>query len=200
MANRSRRRIAVALAIAMLAVPAQAQRASESFTFLKAVKDGDGDKVTSLLATPGTAVINAKEASNGEGALHLVVRERNLTWLSFLLSKGARPDLQNNRGATPLSLAAQLGWAEGAELLLRRRASVDMTNAQGETPLILAVHNRDSAMVRLLLGRGANPKRTDSVAGYSALDYAKQDQRSAAILKLLEAPVAPAKKVAGPGL
>jgi ankyrin repeat protein len=75
---------------------------------------------------------------------------------------------------------------EGAESLLGRSASVDLANSRGETPLIIAVHNRDIAMVRLLLGKGANPKRTDSIAGYSALDYAKQDSRSAAILKLLE--------------
>jgi ankyrin repeat protein len=56
-------------------------------------------------------------------------------------------------------------------------------------------------MVRLLLARGANPKRTDNVAGYSALDYAKQDRRSAAVLKLLEAPPAkPAREIAGPKL
>ena len=53
-------------------------------------------------------------------------------------------------------------------------------------------------MVRLLLARRADPKRTDNVAGMSALDYAKQDPRAGAVLKLLEAKVAPAKPVSGP--
>jgi hypothetical protein len=54
------------------------------------------------------------------------------------------------------------------------------------------------SMVRALLDKGANPKRTDSVAGYSAIDYARRDSRSAAILKLLETPRGPAKPVYGP--
>jgi hypothetical protein len=41
-------------------------------------------------------------------------------------------------------------------------------------------------MVRLLLSHGADPKRTDHAAGYSALDYARQDNRAAPILRLLE--------------
>jgi len=60
------------------------------------------------------------------------------------------------------------------------------------------VHKRDLAMVRVLLARGANPKRTDSAAGYSAIDYARQDPRAAPILRLLEQPATPTRAVAGP--
>jgi uncharacterized protein len=182
-----------------LAVPASAQQAfSDSFTFLKAVRERDGAKVTDLISEPGTVVINTRDRSNGEGALHIVVRGRDLNWLAFLLGKGARPDLQSNRGDTPLTLAAQIGWLEGVEQLLARRASVDLPNGRGETALILAAQRRDLPLVRLLLSRRADPKRTDNVAGMSALDYAKQDPRAGAVLKLLEAKVAPAKPVAGP--
>jgi ankyrin repeat protein len=117
-----------------------------------------------------------------------------------MLGKGARPDLQNKEGMTPLAIAAQIGWIEGAELLLRRKAKVDLANSRGETPLILAVQRRDLEMVRLLVDKGADPKRQDSVAGYSALDYARRDGRSQAILKLLETPAKPARAVAGPSL
>ena len=192
--------LAGAIAISVAAAPAPAQQFSDGFTFLKAVKDRDGEKVQSLLAEPGTVVINAKGRGDGDAALHIIVRERDLTWLSFLMGKGAKLDIQNAEGNSPLALAAQLGWLDGAQLLLSRRASVDLANERGETPLILAVQKRDLPMVRLLLSKGADAKRTDSVAGYSALDYAKQDRRAAAILKLLEEPAAPAKEVAGPTL
>lgn len=191
--------VVAAILIALGSTSAPAQQFSDSYTFLKAVKDRDGEKVQSLLSEPGSVVINAKGRGDGDTALHIVVRERDLTWLRFLTGKGARPDIQNGEGNTPLGLAAQLGWAEGAEHLLSRRAGVDIANARGETPLILAVQRRDLPMVRLLLGKGANPNRTDSVAGYSAIDYAKQDRRAAPILKLLEAPpAAPAREIAGP--
>jgi hypothetical protein len=53
-------------------------------------------------------------------------------------------------------------------------------------------------MVRLLLSAGADPKRSDSAAGYSALDYARQDARSAPIARLLEAQRTPGRQVTGP--
>lgn len=192
-------RILAASMILATAVPASGQQQfSDSFTFLKAVRDRDGNKVTDLVSQPGSVVINTRDRGSGEGALHIVVRGRDLSWLAFLLSKGARPDIQTNRGDTPLTLAAQIGWFEGAEQLLARRASVDLPNGRGETALMLATQRRDVPLVRLLLGRGADPKRTDNVAGMSAIDYAKQDPRAAAVLKMLEAKATPARPVAGP--
>jgi ankyrin repeat protein len=183
----------------MLAMPAPAQRYSDSFSFLEAVKKGDGAKVTALISEPGSTVVNAREPKSGDGALHIVARDRNYEWLSFLLGKGAKPDLENAQGNTPLAIAAQLGWVEGAQLLISRGIDVNKANNAGETPLILAVHKRDLPMVRLLLGAGADPKRADSVAGYSALDYARQDARSAAIVKLLEeGPSKTKREVSGP--
>jgi ankyrin repeat protein len=184
--------------ILILAAPASGQQNfSDSYSFLKAVKERDGAKVTDLVSTPGSVVINTRDRGSGEGALHIVVRGRDLNWLAFLLGKGARPDLQSNRGETGLTLAAQIGWLEGAEELLARRASVDLPNSRGETALILATQRRDLPMVRMLLSRRADPKRTDNVAGMSALDYARQDPRAGTVLKLLEAK-STAKPVAGP--
>jgi ankyrin repeat protein len=196
--NKFGRALAASMVL-MLAVPAPAQMTfSDSFTFLKAVRDRDGDKVTGLVAQPGSVVINTRDRSTGEGALHIVVRGRDLNWLAFLLGKGARPDIQTNRGDTPLTLAAQIGWLEGVEQLLSKRASVDLANGRGETALILATQRRDLPLVRLLLSRRADPNKTDNVAGMSALDYAKQDPRAGAVLKLLEAKAAPARPAAGP--
>jgi hypothetical protein len=42
-------------------------------------------------------------------------------------------------------------------------------------------------IVRSLLNAGADPDKTDSVAGYSARDYAKRDSRTPQLLKLIEA-------------
>jgi ankyrin repeat protein len=117
-----------------------------------------------------------------------------------MLGKRANPNIQNRAGETPLSLAAQIGWTEGAELILAHGANVDLANSRGETPLIMAVHIRDMAMVRLLLANGANPAKTDHTAGMSALDYARQDNRAQPILRLLESVQTPARAAAGPKL
>ena len=194
-------RLAAAGFFALAAMPAGAQQLSNSTAFLNAVKEQDGNKVTELSAVPGfNIVVNAKDASTGDNALHIITRERDLTWLSFLIGKGARVNQQNDAGETPLATAAHLGWVEGAELLLRQGASVNLANDKGETPLILAVQRRDVPMVRLLLARGADPKHTDSIAGYSALDYARRDGRAEAIVKMLETPAKPVREAAGPKL
>jgi ankyrin repeat protein len=188
------RRILIALGVAgSLAVPLAAQGHSDAFTFLKAVRERDGGTVQALADNPASNAINARDPKTGEGALHILVRERNLEWLAFLLSRGARPDLQDNDGGTALGMAAQLGWIDGATQLLARGARVDLPNNRGETPLILVVQSRQLsqadrlAMVELLIDQGADPRRQDSFAGYSALDYARQESRSPEIVRALEA-------------
>jgi ankyrin repeat protein len=177
---------AAALALAVVApAPAPAQNYSEGYLFLKAVRDKDPDKVNQLVASSANVVLNIRDQADGEAALHYVTRDRELVWLNFLLGKGARADIQNNKGETPLSLAAQIGWLEGAQLLLQRGASVDLGNQRGETPLMMAVQRRDLAMVQLLVAHGANPNKSDRVSGYSALDSAKRDPRAGAIVRAM---------------
>ena len=183
----SRIRVLAAALLVIVATPIAAQMGfSPGFAFLKAVRERDANTATTL-TQPGSAVINSRDASSGDGALHILVRGRDQAWLGFMLSRGARPDLQNNQGATALLLAAQIGWREGAELLLSARANPNVANNSGETPLIYAVRRFDAPMVRLLMSRGADPNQTDSLSGYSALDYARQDRRGQPLIPVLEA-------------
>jgi uncharacterized protein len=168
---------------------------SESYNFLKAVRERDGNKATELVSKPGSIIVNTRDDKNGETALHIVTKGRDLGWMSFLLARNAKPDQRDSQGNTPLMAAAQLGFIEGAQLLIKNKASVDIANASGETPLIRAVQLRNGPMVQLLMTAGANPAKADTIAGMSARDYAQRDQRATAILKIItEAkPVKPAK-------
>src|SRR3954468_14808379 len=103
---------AASLALVAAAAPVAAQPFPEGYTFIKAVRDHDATKVRSMLAVPGTIVINAKDLGSGDAALHILARERDYSWLSFMLGKGANPNIQNRNGETPLSLAAQIGWTD----------------------------------------------------------------------------------------
>ena len=195
MANRVSNLVKGAVMAALL-IPALAfAQFSESYNFLKSVRDREGAKATEIISKPGTVIIDTRDPSTGETALHIVTKARDMTWLNFLLSRKAKTDVRDNQGNTPLMLAAQLGFIEGAQLLIDQRASVDLANAGGETPLIRAVQARNAPMVRLLLIAGANPRKGDSVAGLSARDYAVRDRRSAAIVKIIDE-VKPAKAVA----
>jgi ankyrin repeat protein len=167
-----------------LAVPAQAQY-STGYKFLEAVKKKDGQEVTDMLSAPGSTVVNTKDVSSGDTAMHLVVARRDLTWLRFLAAKGANVNVRNNKGETPLQLASNLGFVEGVEALLKLGAKVDEPNSTGETPLIAATHRKDAAMARVLLRAGANPRRNDN-SGRSAIDYAELDGRSNPVLAEIE--------------
>lgn len=186
----------------MLPAAAQAQQMSPSYVFLKAIREEDGNKVNDILGQPGQTIINTKDRSTGEGALHIVAKNGNLTYLRFLLAKGANPNIQDNRGNTPALLAVEAGSVEAINALAARKANLNLGNSSGETPLIRAVQLRNVDMVRTLIAAGANPDQPDVIAGMSARDYAKRDTRTPVLLKLLDA--APATKpkaaVAGPRL
>jgi uncharacterized protein len=188
----------VSLALAALATPALAQF-SDSYNFLKAVRDADGAKVTQIISKPGSVIIDTRDQATGDSALHIVTRRRDAAWINFLLGHGAKPDIRDKRGDTPLMIAVQLRFIEGATALLVRKASVDMANSSGETPLIRAVQNRDLTLVRALLGAGANPAKADTIAGMSARDYATRDTRTPALLKAIDE-AKPVKPKAGPSL
>ena len=158
--------------LAMMASPLAAQFETDGYKFIKAVRDRDGTVATQLLDEPGTTVINAREVTTGETALHAVVQRRDLTWLKFLLQRGANPNIADKQGIYPIQTAAQLGFIEGVERLVQGGADIDVSDSTGESPLISAIHRRDLEMVELLIENGANPDRTDN-SGRSARDYAE---------------------------
>jgi ankyrin repeat protein len=189
------------LALAMgLATPAAAQF-SDSYNFLKAVKERDVLKAKSFMDKPGSTVVNTRDLDDGETALLIAVRRRDTPWMGFLLQNGADPNLADRQGNTPLIVAASGNFSDGVRLMLAGKARVDLPNSRGETPLIKAVHNRDAASVQLLLNAGADPDRTDNLAGMSAREYAARDTRSGTVGKLLaEAPKKTESKSVGPKL
>lgn len=161
-----------ALLAAALVAPAPAlAQFSKSYKFLEAVRKKDGTVVQDALDEPGSQIVNTRDSTSGETALHIVTARRDLTWMNFMISKGANVNVHDARGVTPLQLAVTLGFPEGVELLVGQKARVDEPNSEGETPLISAVHRRDTAMMRVLLKAGANPDRADN-SGRSARDYA----------------------------
>lgn len=187
-------------AIMVTPTPIQAQ-AVNGYKFLKAVEDRDGDAVTAMLQLPGGTLINTRDSSNGRSAIHIVTERRDLTWMNFMLTKGARVDATDNDGNTALIIATNLNFIDGVKLLLDKGANANLGGARGETPLMKAVLNRDLQMVRLLISHGANPDKTDSFSGSSARDLAKRDPRASAILQALEAPKAKSERpVMGPSM
>lgn len=174
MIHRIRPALAMAAGLSlMVAAPGAAQYYTDGYKFLQAVEKQDQGAVEQLL-NKNSVLINSRDRTDGHTALHIAVRARAYSWLSYLLGKGADPNAADKNGVTPLMLASQTGQTDAVVALARSGARVDVPNDAGETPLISAVHNRNLAMVRLLLAAGANPDRADN-SGRSARDYAKLD-------------------------
>ena len=90
--------------------------------------------------------------------------------VSELLAAGVPPGCVNDDGCTALMLAAE-GEAACVELLLGG-TPLNHRNAAGDTALILAIKYEDLAIVKALLGAGADPSLADD-EGKTALDHAR---------------------------
>jgi len=188
--------VAPVVAAGLLLSPAQAQYRG-GYAFLQAVESRDGTKATEALKGD-PSFVNSRNPDTGETALIIVTKRRDTSWLRFLLAKDADPSIGDRQGVTPLMHAALLNYADGADELLKEKAPIDQTNRRGETALILAVQAKNSGMVSLLVRRGANPDKADHIAGMSARDYAKRDDRSGQLLALLNAKADAPKREFGP--
>ncbi len=186
-ASRLRNFIGLALGLAALALPAPAAaQFSDTYNFLQGVRDRDFEAVRNIVEQPGSIVINARERDSGDGALHIVTRERDTQWLLYLLQQRANPNIRDRDGNTPMHIAAQIAFAEAVHWLNVVDADVNARNDRGETPLILAVQQRNADIVRRLVAAGADPEIPDSVIGLSARGYAERDGRSQHIIEILD--------------
>lgn len=180
------KRLLLAIAATAAAVPASAQSGGyDGEMFVKAIREGNGPEALKLLQEK-RSLVNARDL-NGKTALITAIENRDTDWAGYLLQQGADPNMGLSNGDTPLMAAARVGLQEVAEWLIGVGARVDETNRRGETALIVAVQSRQTPIVRILLESGADPDRTDAAAGYSARDYAKRNNRTPELLRLIEA-------------
>ncbi len=189
------------IAALLLAAPATAQFQSESYKFLQAVKDAKNDEVIKALDKPGQTLVNTRDRTTGEAALHITARRGDVPYVTFLLQKGADPNIRDDKNTTPLMVAVDAGQEDVVPVLLQFKANPNLANSSGETPLIRAVQRRDLGLVRTLLAAKADPDQRDIIAGLSARDYATRDGRAPAIIKLLaDTPKQSRAAVSGPKL
>ena len=191
------------LAMTMLigvAAPAAAQF-SDSYNFLKAVRDKDGAKAKEIMEKPGSGtIVNNRDNDTGETGLHIATRRADSAWVGFLLQAGANADARDREGNTPLMLATQVRWSDGVQIYVSVKAQLNLQNRLGETALQKAVQIRDSSIVKTLLDAGANPDISDN-SGTSARALAAGDPRAALVARLFkDVPVKSTRPAQGPSL
>jgi len=75
--------------------------------------------------------------------------------IDALIDRGARVDLADVHGYTPLLIAVQKGFLEAAQVLVRRGADLHRKSKAGETALALARASGNTALVAYLRQAGA---------------------------------------------
>ena len=104
--------------------------------------------------------------------------------LNYILDHGARVDVRDKKGNTPLHIAARYSNASKMKLLLERVNSVNEKNKNGDTPLHVAVQRSSVKIVELLLNKGANVLEKNN-KGKTPLDFAiSQDDKTIVYLLL----------------
>lgn len=86
----------------------------------------------------------------------------------LLTTDPALRDARDDRGLTPLHIAAAQGRREAAEILLAAGAEIDAKDRNDQTPLLLSAWGGQAEMVRLLLDKGADPALSDAI-GWTGL-------------------------------
>jgi len=112
--------------------------------------------ITTQLKTLFLAVLLAVPLVRAED-IHEAVKKGDLAGVRGILA--AQPDslkAVNERGYTPLHIAAREGQVEIASFLIEKGAELEAKNSTGFTPLFLAVLSKRPEIVRFFLEKGAD--------------------------------------------
>lgn len=98
-----------------------------------AAQNNKEDTVHTLVAH--TAHVNFHHLTNGESCLFPAIATGNLQLVSFLIRHGAKINITDSAGNTPLHKAAQGNFVEIGKLLISLGAEINIQNHSGVTPL-----------------------------------------------------------------
>src|SRR5450432_1865101 len=88
-------------------------------------------------ATTAAADVNAAQG-DGTTPLHWAVYKIDADLVRALIERGAKPDVVNSYGSSPLAEAAKVGNARLAGMLLDAGSNAEVPNQEGQTALMLA--------------------------------------------------------------
>ena len=150
---------------------------------VEAVKRQNERAVPALLQQ--RADVNATEP-DGATALHWAVHWDAVDTAQMLIDAGARINVRNELGITPLLLACTNGNAGMIGKLLAAGADPNIASPNGESPLMLAARTSSAGAINLLLAHGANVNARESSRNQTALMWAVAERRPDIVRVLID--------------
>ncbi len=110
---------------------------------------------TKKMLQAGQAGINVDAQSRaGNTALHFSALSSNpISYIKLLLEKKANPDIQNNKGDTPIMYLLHMDkskQAQAAQLLLNNGANIKIQNKQGKTILTILKDKNETSLLNFI--------------------------------------------------
>ncbi len=139
-------------------------------TLVDLIRAGNREAVLAAITSPDLDV-DAKEP-DGSTALLWATYKVDHEMVRALLKAGAKANVTNNYGSSPLTEAVKLGDVDLVRMLLDARADPDSPNPDNQTALMLASSIGSLQIAELLIGRGANVNAVESFRGQTALMWA----------------------------
>ncbi len=151
-----------------------------------AAMNGDEKRMNELLRQG--ADINQKHPKSMETPLHFAVAySKNHDFIRFLLKSGAKTDLLESHGYSPLFFAIHVKDPIAAEILLQNGAKTDIQGKKnGLSPLHFAVADGQIEIVKLLISHGANINLKAINGGLSPLHLAISNKNQILVKYLIE--------------
>ncbi|KAA8578316.1 hypothetical protein FQN60_007071 [Etheostoma spectabile] len=119
-------------------------------------------------------------------ALFSAVKQNHEGLVTTLIDSGAKVDMLDQQGYTPLLLSAELGHTEVFRVLVSKQAKLDATLSDLSSALHLAVHGGSVPIVQTLLKKGLDPDITGP-KGQTPMHLAAQCNRPELVDVLLRA-------------
>ena len=130
---------------------------------IQSVYERDYSRVEELLGRQEGVDVNAQD-EEGTTALQLACyqnRYQSYDIAKLLITNGAKVNIKNKRGETPLHMTTLNDDVEFTKLLIENGANVNVKDNEGETPL----HGnpfKETDLVKLLVENGANVNAKDN--------------------------------------
>lgn len=125
-------------------------------------------------------------APDGATALHWAAERDDMDVAVLLVGAGAKANVANQFGVTPLSLACTNGSAAMVDFLLRSGADPNAALPNGETPLMTASRTGNPKVVQSLVERGAKVETAEAMLGQTPLMWASAEGHNDVVRLLIE--------------